>query len=76
MPGQVGDWVKGTPEYIGPARIYMLVALMGGYIGSAVLYVLAAPAVKCDIALREEAVRAGEYPEVSTSCSTHFHKGL
>ncbi len=69
MPGQIGDWVKGTPSYIGPARIYMLVALMGGYIGSAVIYLLAVPAVNRDMEKRAEAVRAGGYPEVCAYCS-------
>ncbi len=69
MPGQAGDWVKGTPEYFAPARIYMLVAMLGGYISSAALYFAAIPAVKHDIAKREANVRAGGSPKVCTSCS-------
>ncbi|BDA47320.1 hypothetical protein COCOBI_10-1660 [Coccomyxa sp. Obi] len=60
-----GDWVKGTPEYIGPARIFMLVALIGGYIGSAVLFLMAVPSVNRDIAKREDAVRAGGSPQIT-----------
>lgn len=68
MPGQAGDWAKGTPEYIAPARIYMLVAMLGGYISSAALYFAAIPAVKHDIAKREAVVRAGGSPQVCTIC--------
>ncbi|EIE27065.1 MFS general substrate transporter [Coccomyxa subellipsoidea C-169] len=64
----IGDWVKGTPSYVTPARIYMLVALMGGYIGSAIIYILAVPAVNRDMEKRAEAVRAGGYPEVCAFC--------
>ncbi|BDA47322.1 hypothetical protein COCOBI_10-1680 [Coccomyxa sp. Obi] len=60
-----GDWVKGTPEYIAPVRIYMLVAMMGGYISSAALYFAAIPAVKHDIAKREAFVRAGGSPQIT-----------
>ncbi|BDA47318.1 hypothetical protein COCOBI_10-1640 [Coccomyxa sp. Obi] len=63
----VGDWVKGTPEYIAPARTYMLVALMGGYISAAVLYFLAIPSVNRDIDKCTEAVRAGGYPKTNMS---------
>ena len=66
--GQAGDWVKGTPDYIAPARIYMLVAMLGGYISSAALYFAAIPAVKHDIAKREAVVRAGGSPQVCTLC--------
>lgn len=68
MPGQAGDWVKGTPEYIAPARIYMLVAMLGGYISAAALYFAAIPAVKHDIAKREAVVRAGGSPQVCANC--------
>lgn len=67
--GQAGDWVKGTPEYIAPARIYMLVVMLGGYISAAALYLAAIPAVKHDIAKREAVVRAGGSPQVCTPCS-------
>ncbi|BDA47321.1 hypothetical protein COCOBI_10-1670 [Coccomyxa sp. Obi] len=60
-----GDWVKGTPQYIAPARIYMLVAMLGGYISSAALYFAAIPAVKHDIAKREAVVRAGGSPQIT-----------
>lgn len=69
MPGQAGDWVKGTPEYIAPARIYMLVCMLGGYLCSAALYIAAIPAVKDDIAKREATVRAGGSPQVCALCS-------
>ncbi|CAL8472225.1 g11767 [Coccomyxa elongata] len=60
-----GGWVKGTPEYIAPARIYMLVCMMGGYISSAALYFAAIPAIKHDIAKREAVVRAGGLPQIT-----------
>lgn len=68
MPGQAGEWVKGTPEYIPPARIYMLASLLFGYLGSAVLYFMAVPAINRDIAKREDAVRAGNSLQVCAVC--------
>lgn len=75
MLGQAGGWVKGTPEYIAPARTYMLWCVMGGYISSAALYFAAIPAIKNDIAKREALVRAGGSPQVCTSCSK-YHVGF
>ena len=75
MLGQAGGWEKGTPEYITPARIYMLVCMGGGYVSSAALYFAAIPAIKHDIAKREAVVRAGGSPQVCTLCNI-FHMGL
>lgn len=47
---QVGRWEHGKPEYIPPARNYMLLALLFSYASAAVMYLAAVPGVKLDIA--------------------------
>lgn len=62
---QAGDWKKGTAGYIAPARNYMLVAMLVGYLSAAALYLASIGAVKRDITKREALARTGGPAQVN-----------